>query len=118
MGRRERRATQARHKASVARFRREAEGVLRTYLVAPSDPQLGSIPILKRATRSWLDNLKVASPELHCLELLDSGPAQCRRPPAIDGGYRDSESGVNLWNLSRVLECGSPAGRLGKSQRG
>jgi hypothetical protein len=58
MGRHEKRVAQAHHRASVARFRREAEGTLRTYLVAPDDAELDSIPILKRATRSWLDNLK------------------------------------------------------------
>jgi hypothetical protein len=58
MGRHERRATQARHKASLMRFRRESEGMLRTYLTPPDDPQLDTVPILRRATRSWLDNLK------------------------------------------------------------
>ena len=61
MGRHEKRVAQAHHRASVARFRREAEGTLRTYLVAPDDAELDSIPILKRATRSWLDNLKSKS---------------------------------------------------------
>jgi len=58
MGRHEKRVAQARHRASVARFRRESEGTLRTYLVSPDDAGLDSIPILKRATRSWLENLK------------------------------------------------------------
>ena len=57
MGRHERRAIEARHKASLTRYRREAEGVLRTYLVAPDDAGLDTVPILRRATRHWLDNL-------------------------------------------------------------
>jgi hypothetical protein len=47
MGRHERRATQARHKASLTR----------TYLVAPDDAELDTIPILWGAARSWLNNL-------------------------------------------------------------
>ena len=57
MGHHERRAIEARHKASLTRYRREAEGVLRTYLVAPDDAALDAVPILRRATRRWLDKL-------------------------------------------------------------
>jgi len=57
MGRYERRAIEARHEASLTRYRREAEGVLRTYLVAPDDAELDTVPILRRATRHWLDGL-------------------------------------------------------------
>jgi hypothetical protein len=57
MGRADRRAIQARHEASLARYRREASNVLRTYLASPDDARLDTVPILRRATRHWLDNL-------------------------------------------------------------
>jgi hypothetical protein len=73
MGRYERRAIEARYEASLTRYRREAEGVLRTYLVAPDDAGLDTVPILRRATRHWLDNLPMRIRT--CLRILDSRQA-------------------------------------------
>jgi hypothetical protein len=57
MGRNERRVSQVQHKTSLARYRREASSMLLTYLIAPDDAALDGVPILKRATRHWLDTL-------------------------------------------------------------
>jgi hypothetical protein len=64
MGRHERRAGIARHKASVARYRRESE---ETYLVSPDEAGLNSFPILRRATQHWGDKFAVKDSKLHYL---------------------------------------------------
>jgi hypothetical protein len=57
MGRLERRTSQARHKASLRAYRREASNMLLTYLTAPDDPALDSVPILRNTARHWLNDL-------------------------------------------------------------
>lgn len=46
-------------RANLARYRRETSGVLNTFLVPPDDPALDGVPLLRRATDSWLDLLSV-----------------------------------------------------------
>jgi hypothetical protein len=58
MGRHQRRA-------SFARFRREVPGTLRTFLCEPDDDRLDRMPLLRRASQHWLNDL--SSRVRHCL---------------------------------------------------